>query len=178
MVLRRALHAKGLANRFDVVLLDCPPLVNLCCANALAASDFLLAPVTPNTKAIERVTPLLHRVLEVRATGVNPDLNVLGVVTNRTQEKDLTPKEQDLLRDLPQKCYDILKQDVYQFDTHVPQRTYLRDHEDAFEAPTDTPVGTVFEALAEEFVKRLPNTCRPARPARTRRSADPIGGGE
>jgi cellulose biosynthesis protein BcsQ len=178
MTLRRALHAKGLTNRFDLVLLDCPPLINLCCANALAASDFVLVPVTPNTKAIERVTPLLHRVLEIRQEGVNPNLNVLGVVTNRTQEKDLTPKEQDLLRDLPQKCYDILKQDVYQFDTHVPQRAYIRDHEDAFEPPTDASVMTVFEALAEEFVKRLPDGCRKPQPARSRRSAGPIGGEE
>jgi cellulose biosynthesis protein BcsQ len=178
MVLRRALHAKGLANKFDVVLLDCPPLINLGCANALAASDFVLVPVTPNTKAIERVTPLLHRVLEVKATGVNPDLNVLGVVTNRTQEKDLSPKELDLLKDLPDKCYDIMKHDVYQFETHVPQRAYIRDHEDAFEPPAGEPVGTVFETLAEEFVKQLPDACRKARPAKGRRAAGPIGGEE
>jgi cellulose biosynthesis protein BcsQ len=177
MILRRALHAKGLANKFDVVLLDCPPLINLCCANALAASDFVVVPVTPNTKAIERVTPLLHRVMEVRREQVNPDLNVLGLVTNRTEEKDLTPKEQDLLRGLPQKCYDILKMDVYQFDTHVPRRSYFRDHEDAFEAPTDFRVASVFEAMAEEFIKRLPDSCRQPHPTR-RRAAEPTGGGE
>ena len=50
MILRRALHAPGLYRRFDVVLLDCPPLINLCCANALAASDYVLTPVVPSVK--------------------------------------------------------------------------------------------------------------------------------
>jgi cellulose biosynthesis protein BcsQ len=178
MILRRALHAKALANKFDVILLDCPPLINLCCANALAASDFLLIPVTPNVKAIERVTPLLQRVQDIKAKGVNPELNVLGVLTNLTQEKELTPKELDLLKDLPRKCYDILKHDVYQFDTHVPHRAYIRDHEDAFEPPADVPVGTVFEALAAEFVKQMPESCRRPNATPVRRAAGTVGGDE
>ncbi len=64
MILRRALHRGPVYRRFDIVLMDCPPLINLCCANALAASDYVLAPVTPSLKAIERVPPLLQRVLE------------------------------------------------------------------------------------------------------------------
>jgi cellulose biosynthesis protein BcsQ len=178
MILRRALHAKALAKRFDLILLDCPPLVNLCCANALTASDFLLVPVTPNLKSIERVTPLLERVREVRETGVNPSLDVLGMVVNRHQEKELSPKEEDLLKDLPQHTYDILKQDVYFFDSTVPQRTRFRDSEDSFAPPEPgSELHKVFAAMAEELVKRLPSHCRQPRPFRTRRKpAQPAGG--
>lgn len=178
MLLRRALHAKGLANRFDIVLLDCPPLVNLCCANALAASDFVLVPVTPNVKAIERVTPLLKRMIEVQETGVNPGLGLLGLVVNRHQNADLTPKEKDLLKDLPQSTYDILKTDAYIFDTTVPQRTQFRDAEDAFVAPeVGSDVRKVFETMAEELTKRLPQSCRQPS-ARSSRGRTAKTGGE
>jgi chromosome partitioning protein len=160
MILRKALHAPGLARRFDVVLIDCPPFLNLCCANALAASDYVLAPVMPSVKSVERITPLLKRVMEVKAEA-NPDLKMLGVVVNGTQERELSPKEEDLLFDLPRLCLDVYGMDVYRFDTTVPQRVAVREGEAAFAAPDDKhSLRTTFEALAEEFLKRLPACCR------------------
>lgn len=61
----------------------------------------VLIPVTPSPKAIERVPPLLRRVVEIRANGVNPELNVLGVVVNRSEGKALSPREEDLFVNLP-----------------------------------------------------------------------------
>src|SRR5262249_36959253 len=148
MILRKALHARGLAKRFDVVLIDCPPFLNLCCANALAASDYVLTPVMPSLKSVERITPLLRRVMEGKA-GANPDLKVLGVVVNSTQERDLTPKERDLLFNLPRRCLDVYGMDVYQFDTTIPQRVVVREGEVAFAAPDEkNPLRKTFEALA------------------------------
>jgi cellulose biosynthesis protein BcsQ len=176
MILRRALHAKGLYKKFDVILLDCPPLINLCCANALAASDFVLIPVVPSLKSIERVPPLLRRVVEIQENGVNPALSVLGLVVNHSQEKELTRKEADLLKDLPRLCYDVWHDDVYRFDTIVPQRVHIRDGEDGFSPRDDNPVTSTFEQLAEEFVKRLPDSCRqPGEPTRRRPN---LAGGE
>jgi cellulose biosynthesis protein BcsQ len=160
MILRRALHARGLYKRFDVILMDCPPLLNLCCANALAATDYVLTPVMPSVKSVERITPLLNRVMEVKKE-VNPDLKMLGVVVNSTQERELTPREQDLLIDLPRLCLDVYGHDVYQFDTSIPQRVAIRERESAFAAPDEKhPLRITFEALAEEFIKRLPAVCR------------------
>jgi cellulose biosynthesis protein BcsQ len=174
MILRKALHAKGLSKKFDIILMDCPPLLNLCCANALAASDYVLTPVMPSVKSVERVTPLLGRVMEVKAE-VNPDLKMLGLVVNGTQEKTLTAKEQDLLRNLPQQCLDVYGSDVYQFDTNIPQRVIIREGEYSFEAPDSRhPLVTTFEALAEEFIKRLPASCR--QPSERVRKWKPVEG--
>ena len=40
--------------------IDSTPIFNTCCVNALAASDYLIIPVTPSKKAAERVP--LHEV--------------------------------------------------------------------------------------------------------------------
>ncbi len=170
MILRKALHRKGLYKRFDVILMDCPPLLNLCCSNALAASDEVLIPVTPSPKAIERVTPLLRRVVEVRANGVNPELNVLGVVVNRTEGRDLSPREEDLFVNLPDECRQVFGAPVQRFDTIVQQRVAIQNTEDQFEAPGEGhPLRKTFEVLAQEFIKRL--ALGEPRPA-TRRKKD------
>jgi cellulose biosynthesis protein BcsQ len=177
MLLRRALHAKSLSRQFDIVFLDCPPLINLCCANALAASDYVLTPVTPSVKAVERVTPLLRRVLEVKTLGVNPDLHMLGVVVNNHQERELTARERDVIRPLPQNCRDVYQQDVYMFDTSVPQRVGMQNAEvDLAAAGEAGPLGHLFEQMAQEAFTRLPGYCRaPADGVRRRSPAGGVG---
>jgi cellulose biosynthesis protein BcsQ len=176
MILRRALHTRGLSKKFDVILLDCPPLINLCCANALAASDYVLTPVTPSLKAIERVTPLLKRVMEVRENGVNPKLTPLGVVVNRVEGRALSPREEDLFVNLPDECVSVYQETVYRFDTVIQQRVAVQESEGCFEPPTEGhPLLVTFEALAEEFVKRLPKECRT--PDERQRGTRAKGGG-
>lgn len=176
MVLRKALHAKGLYKRFDVILLDCPPLVNLCCTNALAASDYVLTPVTPSQKAIERVTPLLARIQEINANGVNPKLKPLGLVVNRTERSDLTPRESDHFVTLPDQCASVYGSGVYRFDTTIQQRVAVETGEENFTAPDGShPLRDTFERLAEEFLKQLPPECR--RPGERARRARANEGG-
>ncbi len=62
-LLRRALHIAEIAKAYDVVFIDCPPVVNMSCINALAASDFVLVPSTLERRAIDRVPILIGRVL-------------------------------------------------------------------------------------------------------------------
>ncbi|MBN9119052.1 MAG: AAA family ATPase [Planctomycetes bacterium] len=161
MILRRALHRPTLYRKFDMVLMDCPPLINLCCANALAASDYVITPVTPSLKAIERVPPLIKRVMEVQAE-VNEHLHMLGIVVNNTRQKEgLTPQESDLFLTLPEQCLTVYGSDVYRFDTTIPGRVAVRDREQEFAAADEDPViRNTFEQLAEEFVKKLPGVCR------------------
>jgi chromosome partitioning protein len=156
MILRKALHRSSLYKQFDIVFLDCPPFINLCCSNALAASDTILIPVTPSPKAIERVPPLLRRVIEVRATGVNPELNVLGVVVNRTAGRALSPREEDMFVNLSDESIHVYGQAVDRFDTVIQQRVAVQNAEDQFEPLEEgSPLRKNFEVLAEEFIGRL-----------------------
>src|SRR5262245_46158819 len=94
-LLRRGLHQKRVTSRYDIVLLDCPPLFNTCCVNALAASDYVLIPVLPSAKAAERVPLLLERLQSLHRV-INQELQVIGVLLNRTRGTQLTAWEEDL----------------------------------------------------------------------------------
>jgi chromosome partitioning protein len=161
-LLRRALHQKRVTKQYDVILLDCPPLINTCCTNALAASDYVLIPVMPSKKAMERVPQLLFTLRELR-TRINPDIQPLGMILNRTYGQTLTAVEQDDWRQLQHQCQDRWGSPVYACRTHVRRTNEVRDAESAFAAPApQSELYDTFKRLVLEIEERLPRECRRA----------------
>lgn len=85
-VLRRALV--GLADRFDLVILDCPPSLGLLTVCGLAAANAVLIPTQPQAQDLRGVVLFLETIKTIRAE-LNPALQVLGVVVN-TYDSRLT----------------------------------------------------------------------------------------
>lgn len=66
-------------DRYDIVLIDCPPSLGLITVNMLAAADALLIPVQCEYYALEGLSQLLNTVHLVQR-GVNPQLAIDGVL--------------------------------------------------------------------------------------------------
>ena len=75
--LRHALAPKRQA--FDVVLIDCPPALNMLTVNALVAADSVLIPMQCEYYALEGLSALLTTVEQIREAA-NPQLVVEGVL--------------------------------------------------------------------------------------------------
>ena len=65
--------------RFDYILIDCPPSLNLLTLNAMAAAHSLLVPLQCEFFALEGLSQLLQTFEEVRGT-INPELELHGIV--------------------------------------------------------------------------------------------------
>ena len=65
--------------RYDVILVDCPPSLGILTLNALVAADALLAPVQCEYLALEGVSQLMETMDLVRAN-LNPRLQLLGML--------------------------------------------------------------------------------------------------
>ena len=66
-------------DRYDFVIIDCPPALGILTTNALAASDSVLIPIQCEYYSLEGVNLLLKTILQVQKK-VNPSLDIEGVL--------------------------------------------------------------------------------------------------
>ena len=83
--LRNAL--KGAADRFDFVLIDCPPALGLLTLNALVAAHAVLVPLQTEFYALEGLSHLLSTVERVKR-GFNPALEIQGIVLTMVDRRN------------------------------------------------------------------------------------------
>ena len=65
--------------RFDYVLIDCPPALNMLTVNALTAADYVLIPMQCEYFALEGLSALLGTVEKIRSSA-NPTLQIHGIL--------------------------------------------------------------------------------------------------
>jgi len=75
--LRRALEP--VREGYDLVVLDCPPALDLLTLNALAAAEMLIVPMQAEYFALEGVSELISTLERVRSA-YNPELTIEGVL--------------------------------------------------------------------------------------------------
>ena len=147
----RALKPVLDANRFDLILIDCPPSLGVLTLNAFAAADGLLIPLQCEYYALEGIS-MINRVLgQLRDTGVNPRLEILGVVM--TMFDGRTKLSHQVVSEVQQHFGDRV------FETVIPRTTRLA------EAPSfGKPIiyydkysagAAAYEVLAQDVLKRL-----------------------
>jgi chromosome partitioning protein len=95
--LRRALDP--LRGKFDLIILDCPPALDLLTLNVLTASETLIVPMQAEYFALEGISELISTLERVRAA-FNPGLTIEGVLltlyddrTNLAQQVTETLRE-------------------------------------------------------------------------------------
>ena len=65
--------------RFDYMLIDCPPALNMLTVNALTAADYVLIPMQCEYFALEGLSALVGTIDRIRATA-NPKLEIHGIL--------------------------------------------------------------------------------------------------
>ena len=75
--LRNAL--KPVRENFDVILIDCPPSLNMLTLNALVAANSVMVPMQCEYYALEGLTALMQTVEQIRGS-INPELEIEGLL--------------------------------------------------------------------------------------------------
>jgi len=75
-----------LRDRFQFIVLDCPPALDLLTLNAMVAADSVLIPMQAEYFALEGISELLDTVDRIRAS-FNPGLAIEGVVLTMFDER-------------------------------------------------------------------------------------------
>ena len=77
---------KPLHEKYEFIILDCPPALDLLTLNALVAADAVLVPIQCEYLALEGVSELLDTLMRIRRT-LNPSLEIEGILLTMYDER-------------------------------------------------------------------------------------------
>ena len=147
---RLALALEAVRSEYDLILIDCPPSLEMLTLNGLAAADSILVPVQCEYYALEGLSDLMSTLRMVKKR-INPSLEIFGVLLTMFDGRTnfSTQVAQEVRRHFPGKV----------FHTVIPRNIRLA------EAPSHgLPVGAydrssrgavAYKAVAEEIQKKL-----------------------
>jgi chromosome partitioning protein len=151
MRLKLALAPIRDAGNFDLILVDCPPSLGILTLNAFAATDGVLVPLQCEYYALEGIS-MMSRVLgQLRDAGVNPGLDIFGVVMTMFDART------KLSNEVVSEVRNLLGARV--FETVIPRSTKLAEapsfgkpiiHYDKYSASA-----AAYEVFAVEVMARL-----------------------
>ncbi|MGI8649063.1 MAG: ParA family protein [Rubrobacter sp.] len=148
MKLKRAIE-KLPAGKYDRVLLDCPPSLDLLTLNALTAANEVLIPVQCEYYALEGLSQLMQSIRLVREE-LNPELRVGGVLLTMYDPRT------NLAKQVASEVRTFFGEQV--FETIVPRNVRLSEAPSfgmpvALYAPKSSGA-EAYEAVAEEVMAR------------------------
>ncbi|MEM1298938.1 MAG: ParA family protein [Pseudomonadota bacterium] len=138
-----------LAAEYDVILIDCPPSLNLLTVNAMVAAHAVLVPLQCEFFALEGLTQLLSTVRQIQQT-LNPGLRIDGIVLTMFDRRNRLSAQ--VAEDVRQNLGDVV------YNTMIPRNVRLS------EAPSHALPALIYDPhcagsrayreLAQEFMGR------------------------
>ncbi|MBK0400532.1 ParA family protein [Limibaculum sp. M0105] len=147
--LREVLSAEEVGGKYDYILIDCPPSLNILTVNAMVASDSILVPLQCEFFALEGVSQLLSTIRRIQLK-INPRLRMEGIVLTMYDRRNNLSAQ--VAQDVRENLTDVV------FRTIVPRNVRLS------EAPShalpvmlydpDCAGSEAYRQLADELIRR------------------------
>jgi chromosome partitioning protein len=136
-------------DQFDIVLIDCPPSLNMLTVNALVAADGVLIPMQCEYYALEGLTALVNTIEEIKA-GPNPRLEIGGILRTMFDPRN------NLANEVSAQLIEHFRDKV--FRTIIPRNVRLAEApsygKPALHYDRDSRGALAYLALAGEMIRR------------------------
>lgn len=136
-------------DRYDYIIIDCPPSLSMLTINAMTTADSVLVPIQCEYYALEGLSQLIHTVNLVKER-LNQDLGMEGVVFTMYDSRT------NLSAQVVENVKNNLKQKIYK--TVIPRNIRLAEapsHGEPINIYDSRSAGAEsYRALAEEIIKK------------------------
>lgn len=154
---------KTIEEDYDVLVIDCPPALNMLTLNALTASDGVIIPMQCEYYALEGLSALVGTIAKITKT-VNPRLRVEGIVRTMYDPRN------SLTNEVSGQLHKYFGDRVYQ--TVIPRNVRLAEApsygQPALQYDRHSKGAVAYLGMAEELIRRSnqplqPSTATPPR---------------
>ncbi len=139
------------SDKYQAVIIDCPPALGMLSMNSLASADYLLVALQCEYLALEGLGQILSVVDRLHEAGVNERLQIGGIIMTMF---DIRTK---LSREVVDEVRENLPDQV--FDTVVPRTVRISEApsfgQTIFEYDKSNPGATAYKNLGKELIKRF-----------------------
>ncbi len=140
---------KSIRNKYDYILIDCPPSLSLLTVNALTTADSVLIPVQCEYYALEGLAQLLDTIGLIRER-LNEDLEIEGLVFTMYDSRINLSRQ--VIEDVRENL------DVYIFDQVIPRNVRLAEAP-SYGEPVDiydrkSAGAKAYRKLAKELIRK------------------------
>ncbi|WP_116808426.1 ParA family protein [Steroidobacter cummioxidans] len=147
-------------SEFDIVLIDCPPALNMLTVNALVAAEGVLIPMQCEYYALEGLSALINTIEEIKA-GPNPKLEIGGILRTMFDPRN------NLANEVSQQLIEHFGDKV--FRSIIPRNVRLAEApsfgKPALHYDKESRGALAYLALAGEMIRREEETFNVAPPA-------------
>jgi len=149
--LRGVLEPLRASQGYRAIIIDCPPALGMLSMNSLAAADFLLITLQCEYLALEGLGQILRNVDRLKTAGVNPTLEVGGIVMTMFDIRTNLSREvvEEVKKHFPEKI----------FGTVIPRTVRLSEApsfgKTIFAYDPLSPGATAYKNLAREIIERF-----------------------
>lgn len=137
-------------DKYDFILIDCPPSLGALTVSALTASDYAMIVLQPEPLSIQGMTEFV-KILRTVKTRMNPELDILGVLV--TSYNNRTILHRDLVEYLEKEYGDMIFASKIRSNISLPEAQSVG--QDIFAYAPASPGAEDYMTLTKEILKRL-----------------------
>lgn len=147
-ILRRML--KSVRHSYDFIFIDCPPTLDICTKNALAAADEVYIPVSAEFLPMKGLSRILETIDIFQRKEINADLQVSGVIITRYN------KQQTICKNIAEELQERFGETV--FHTFIRENVALKEspalERDVFTYAPNSLAAADYGNLVKEILER------------------------
>jgi chromosome partitioning protein len=143
----KSLIAK-MKEKYDYVLIDCPPSIGILTINALTASDKVIIPMEAHFLAVQGIQKI-YEIIDIVKSRLNPSLSILGILVTKYDKRRILEREiRESMNNAPENTL---------FDTQIRNNVSIAEAtyngQDIFDYAPESNGAEDYKKLVDEILK-------------------------